>query len=188
MFIISIRGVEHLVMSLPTTPQTRRPPWCQPAGGQLRIDQEDGSGPAAGLKELCRAVLTYCAVEPAAYAVAAAVYAVPALWSGPRQAPGVADPAHPPRTRPTAQVARAGEALSYLCPARRKRSDLKGLGRSRTGFGRAPFFTPLSPGDLVRRTGRLVWGQTPSAAQMTKRARILVDRLYPDTNQGTSLR
>jgi hypothetical protein len=36
--------------------------------------------------------------EPAAYAVAAAVYAVPALWSGPRQHPTT--PIPPLRPRP----------------------------------------------------------------------------------------
>ncbi len=47
--------------------------------------------------------------EQAAYAVAAAVYAVPALWSGPRRH---ADRAHPPRTRQPAHVTRAHRAES----------------------------------------------------------------------------
>ena len=34
--------------------------------------------------------------ERAAYAVAAAVHAVPAKWSGPRRHPSAADLAHPP--------------------------------------------------------------------------------------------
>jgi hypothetical protein len=42
--------------------------------------------------------------EQAAYAVAAAVYAVPALWSGPRRHPVSPIPPHPPGTRPPSQV------------------------------------------------------------------------------------
>jgi hypothetical protein len=48
--------------------------------------------------------------ERAAYAVAAAVYAVPAPVVRPAPAPGDADPAHPPPTRPPAQVTRAHPA------------------------------------------------------------------------------
>ena len=43
--------------------------------------------------------------EQAAYAVAAAVDAVPALWSGPRRHRRPGHPAHPPAARPTARLA-----------------------------------------------------------------------------------
>ena len=43
--------------------------------------------------------------ERAAYAVAAAIYAAPAIWSGPRRHPTAADPAHPAAPRPAAHLA-----------------------------------------------------------------------------------
>ena len=72
--------------------------------------------------------------EPAAYAVAAAVYAVPALWSGPRRHQGVADPAHPASTRPPAQVTRRTGRNPGQRPGEGRRSAGELGSRIRTVF------------------------------------------------------